>query len=294
MRLGFVGGGKVGQTLARLWRGAGYPVTAVAGRTVASVHQLASMVDADALDSPTVVVHRADLIFLTVPDDALAPLAISLAKISDERLSKVAFVHTSGVHPAAVLKPLADRGAKIAGLHPAYPFADVERAVVGLPGALFAVEAEYAALRSRLVELVEAIDGHPLILQPEQKPLYHAALVFASNYTVTLYAVAVRLLANLNEDKAEIAAALNALMRGTSENLTETGLPDALTGPLVRGDVGTIEAHLQALAAADADLKDAYTMLAQLTLPVLHERGIATDAIESILKRDIHEPSDDS
>ncbi len=149
------------------------------------------------------------------------------------------------------LAALAERGVQVGSLHPAYPFADVDTAISGLPGSTFAVEAQDEPLRSWLFEIVAALDGRALAIPPGGKAIYHAALVIASNYTVTLYALAESLLTGLGADKAAADAALDALLAGTVENLKAQGVPDALTGPLVRGDVGTIAAHLAALGAVD-------------------------------------------
>jgi predicted short-subunit dehydrogenase-like oxidoreductase (DUF2520 family) len=171
-------------------------------------------------------------------------------------------------------------------LHPAYPFADVDRAVVGLPGAAFAVEASDSTLRGWLLNIVGALDGHAVEITPGTKALYHAAMVIASNYTVTLYAIAERLLLDIGAEHTAADAALNALLMGTLENLRAKGIPDALTGPLVRADVGTIKAHLSALRGEKIDprLGYLYKLLARLSYPMLEARDIPTEAIESLFE----------
>ncbi len=182
--------------------------------------------------------------------------------------------------------PLAARGVQVGSLHPAYPFADVERSIEGLPGAAFAVEAGDEPLLGWLLGMVAALDGRALLIPPGGKALYHAALCIASNYTVTLYAAAESLLVSLGADGADADQALNALMAATVENVRGQGVPDALTGPLVRADIGTIAAHLRALHGVDETLVAVYRQLARLTYPLLLARGIAPDDIERLLKQD--------
>ena len=280
--LGVIGAGKVGQTLARLCVQAGYTIGAVYNRTPASAERLARQVNSTAVVTAKEVVEQADLILLTVPDDAIEGLA---AQIAASHLAGKGVIHTSGARDAQALLALAAQGAMTGSLHPAYPFADVEAAVRGLAGTTFALEAEDDQLVIWLTDLVHALNGVVLRIPPGGKVLYHAALVIASNYTVTLYAAAERLLLALSEDRAAVDGALNALVGATVNNLRFQGVPDALTGPLVRGDMGTIESHLKALEQQDAQLAQVYRDLARLSFPMLEARGIPTDAIESLLSR---------
>jgi predicted short-subunit dehydrogenase-like oxidoreductase (DUF2520 family) len=280
--LGIIGAGKVGQTLARLWVQAGYTIGAVYNRTPAPAEHLARHVHATAVATAQEVVERADLILLTVPDDAIESVAKQLAA---SHLAGKGVIHTSGAADKQVLSALAAQGAMTGSLHPAYPFADVEAAVQGLAGATFALEAEDDTLVFWLTEMVQALNGVVLRIPPGGKALYHAALVIASNYAVTLYAAAERLLLTLSEDRAAVDGALNALVGATVSNLRTQGIPDALTGPLVRGDVGTIASHLTTLEEQDEQLAKVYRDLARLTFPILQARGISTEAIESLLDR---------
>jgi predicted short-subunit dehydrogenase-like oxidoreductase (DUF2520 family) len=280
--LGIIGAGKVGQTLARLWVQAGYTIGAVYNRTPAPAEHLARHVHATAVATAQEVVERADLILLTVPDDAIESVAKQLAA---SHLAGKGVIHTSGAADKQVLSALAAQGAMTGSLHPAYPFADVEAAVQGLAGATFALEAEDDTLVFWLTEMVQALNGVVLRIPPGGKALYHAALVIASNYAVTLYAAAERLLLTLSEDRAAVDGALNALVGATVSNLRTQGIPDALTGPLVRGDVGTIASHLTTLEEQDEQLAKVYRDLARLTFPILPARGISTEAIESLLDR---------
>ena len=285
--LGIIGAGKVGRTLARLLYAQGYTVAAVYSPTHA--HDLAREVGSTVTDNPRDVLHHAQLVLLTVPDDVIEPLAVQLA-VDD--LAGKAVIHTSGVHGAQSLARLAVHGAMTGSLHPVYPFASVETVLHGLDGVTFALEAESAKLASWLSAIVQALGGQVLVVPPGSKGLYHAALVLASNYTVTLYALAEQLLLAISDDRKAVDGALNALVSATVDNLREVGIPAALTGPLVRGDVQTIKAHLQALNDADSETAALYRQLGLLTLPLVKARGTAPEALEQVLRRNIEDATD--
>jgi predicted short-subunit dehydrogenase-like oxidoreductase (DUF2520 family) len=278
--LGFIGAGKVGIPLARLGYANDYAVRAVYSRTGAHARELAGQVGATAEATVDAVIDAADLTLFTVPDDAIESAA---GQVTRADLRGKAIIHTSGARDAAALAVLAARGAIVGSLHPIFPFADADTAATNLPGAVFALEAEDAVLRGWLVGLVEALRGHVLAVPPGQKALYHSALVFASNYTVTLYAIAERLLLGLGAEKGVANEALNGLLHGTAENVQQRGIPDALTGPLVRGDSGTIAAHLAALE--ETPFADLYRQLARQSYPMLEARQVDSDPIERIIRQ---------
>ncbi len=157
-----MGAGKVGSVLARLLAARGYAITAIYSRTFAHAEALAVAVGAAAVGSLDEI--DADLVLLTVPDDAITATAAGLAGFTGK-----AAIHTSGAHDAALLVTLAQRGVQVGSLHPAYPFADVETAINGLPGSTFAVEAQDEPLRGWLLEIVAALDGRVLVIPPGGK-----------------------------------------------------------------------------------------------------------------------------
>jgi predicted short-subunit dehydrogenase-like oxidoreductase (DUF2520 family) len=290
--IGFIGAGKVGGTLARLWYDKGYAIDAVYSRTPAHARALASAVGAEAVTTPEAVVAASDLTVLTVPDDSIMPLAEQLAQAGGSLAGK-AVIHTSGARDVRALEALAGAGASVGSLHPAFPFADVETALRNLSGVAFAVEAEDERLRRWLLELVAALNGSVLAISPGGKVLYHAALVFASNYVVTLYALAERLLMSLGAERTTADAALNPLISAAVENLQTRGIPDALTGPLTRADVGTVSQHLQALETVDSEAAKLYRQLARMTLPLAAARGISVEALKRLLaQEEEHENND--
>jgi predicted short-subunit dehydrogenase-like oxidoreductase (DUF2520 family) len=281
--IGFIGAGKAGTALARLWSTSGYSITAVFSRTPEHASRLAQLTGADRVNTPDEVVLKSDLIFLTVHDDALGEVSRGLSR---GKWDGKAAVHTSGSHGLEILSTIEETGGMVGSLHPVFPFANAEVDIFQLHGATYALEASNGILQGWLKGLISDTGGQEIILPPGTKALYHAALVMASNYTVSLYAAAERLLLTLGAPQSAIDNALNTLMRATVDNLRSQGIPDALTGPLVRGDTGTIKAHLAALDGVDADLAEVYRQLARLTFPVIEARGVVTQNMEAILQQD--------
>jgi predicted short-subunit dehydrogenase-like oxidoreductase (DUF2520 family) len=151
-------------------------------------------------------------------------------------------------------------------------FADVDQAVANLPGSTFALEAEEPLL-STLKELTSLLDGNWVRLGSGDKVLYHAAAVFACNYLVTLVKLALDLWKDFGVSSKEATRALLPLLRGTLNNIDSIGLPDCLTGPVARGDLGTIETHLRALDARSPALLTTYKELGLQTIPIALAKG---------------------
>jgi len=257
----------VGSALARLLVTQGYSVVSLYNRNLHACRRLADQVGAQACSRPEEATHDADLVFITTPDDAIAPVCQAVADAGGWHAGQ-AVVHCSGALPAQeVLAPAAAAGAHVGGLHPLQSFADVETAIEYLPGSYFGVEAD-DVLKPALNAIVAGMGGHILPISPADKTLYHASAVIACNYVVGIFGVAVRLLQNLGIPERDAEAALLPLLESTVHNLRAVGLPEALTGPLARGDVGTLERHIRALDKHEPALGDLYRRLGRATLPL--------------------------
>jgi predicted short-subunit dehydrogenase-like oxidoreductase (DUF2520 family) len=276
--ISLIGAGRVGSTLARALHGAGYTINSIWSRTPAHAEALAHQVNArlvDLVDAPS----SADLTLLAVSDDSLAGLMQELADVGAWHAGQMV-VHCSGVLPVAVLSPAAFHGALTGGFHPLAAIAEREQE---LPhGITFAVEAA-EPLRGILHAMAQAIGGRPFDLQGAERGLYHAAAVLASNYTVVLAALAADLLQRAGLDRDAALPAIMPLLRSTLANLDHAGLPDALTGPLVRGDVGTVIRHLQALDTTAPEIAQVYRALGAAALPLVESRGeIAAETLQEL------------
>jgi predicted short-subunit dehydrogenase-like oxidoreductase (DUF2520 family) len=268
MNVGFVGVGAVGSTLARALSRAEVPVAAVAGRSRERATRLAEeLSDCTAFGDAQSVVDRADLVFLTVPDDAIEAVCDGLTWSAG-----MSVVHCSGAHSAQVLSSAARAGAQVGACHPMQAFPGSGERAEHLKGCMFGVEAD-EPLRGTLSDLVSRIGGWPLFLESQDKATYHLAGVIASNYLVTLAASATALLEDLGVTSEEALTGLLPILRGTVNNLDSRGLPIALTGPISRGDTGTIDLHLRTLVERHPELLSLYVEMGRRTIPIARNRG---------------------
>ncbi len=282
-RLGFIGPGTVGSALARGLAAAGYSV-ALFGRRAERLHRVLDRIPGGRrAASAQALVEASDVVFLTVPDDAIRPAAESLAWGSGKSA-----VHCSGASSLDLLAHAAGQGAAVGVFHPLQSFATAEQAERNLPGSAFGIEASTEDLLSDLREMAASLGGTPLTVSGD-KAIYHASAVFASNYLVTLLDVASGLWRALGLSREDGLRALLPLVRGTIENLETIGLPDALTGPIARGDVGTIERHLSALAQVAPDALPLYKELARTAIPIARAKGgldeAAAERVRELLNR---------
>jgi predicted short-subunit dehydrogenase-like oxidoreductase (DUF2520 family) len=225
-------------------------------------------------------------VFLAVPDDALAGLAVDLALAGSRIGGAVAFVHLSGALPLAVLEPLQALHA-IGSFHPLQSFPR-PRPPSSLHGITIAVDATTSGLERRLADLARSAGAHPKHVGDASRVLYHAAAVFASNFTDALLSVAVDLLVGAGWTRKEAVGGLLPLAEGALDNARKAGPVKALTGPIRRGDVRTVEGHLWALGelqdrrrgASEPQLTDLYRMLGLLTLGIAKEAGLGPAAAE--------------
>ncbi|MBI4236775.1 MAG: DUF2520 domain-containing protein [Chloroflexi bacterium] len=266
--IGFVGAGTVGTALAVALARRGYRVVAVASRSPASARRLAARLPGCRAVTSEETARAVGLLFLTVPDDAISEVATALPW----RPGQMA-VHCSGAAPLVALAAARATGACVGAFHPLQTFADADQAAMALmAGITFVVEAE-EPLRSLLHRMAADLGGRAMDLRPEDRTLYHVSGVLASNYLVALVAEAAGLWERFGVSRSEALAALLPLVRGTVENIEGQGLPRALTGPIARGDRGTIATHLAALLERAPDLVPLYREMARRTVPLAVEKG---------------------
>jgi predicted short-subunit dehydrogenase-like oxidoreductase (DUF2520 family) len=180
-------------------------------------------------------------VFLTVPDDAIATVDAEIAWTPHH-----VAVHCSGAQTAATMVTAIDAGARVAGFHPLQTFADSEIGLTNLPGSAVGIEADEGTWPS-LAQLATAVGATPLRIRGEQRATYHLGSVVVSNFTVGLMGMASMLWQGIGIDEQTAVRALLPLLQGTARNLEALGVEKALTGPVVRGDAGTVARHLDAL-----------------------------------------------
>lgn len=258
--IGFIGAGRLAASLAAALADAGYPVRAVASRDQASATALASSLGIQSLP-PTGLVDSCDLVFLTVPDAQIAALASTLPWRQGQ-----AVVHCSGALGLGALESAAARGAVTGCLHPLQSFPSRTPEPSRFQNIYCGIEAP-EPLGAYLETLAGALGAWTFRLEGVDRHLYHAAAVFMSNYVVALAAAGTRLwsLAGLPAEVGQ--EALSPLLLSAAANVANLPLRDALTGPVARGDLSTIQGHLDALASFP-DLRELYRRLAAELLNV--------------------------
>ena len=264
--IGIISAGKVGTALGSALRAQGHTIIGAYARSADSVDRLEVMLPSvPALDFPQIV-ESSELVLLAVPDDALAPLVQEIAQLGLWQPGQIV-VHTAGHFGVNVLQPAAQAGALCLAIHPAMTFTGTSLDVSRLQGCPFAITAAapYQAIGHALV--VE-MGGTSVVIAEEDREIYHAALAHGANHLVTLVSQAMRMLASIGIENP--GQYLQALTSASLEGALSSG--DALlTGPVVRGDIGTIAGHLnvtEQLAAEVPELADldfTYRALALVT-----------------------------
>jgi predicted short-subunit dehydrogenase-like oxidoreductase (DUF2520 family) len=258
LRVGIVGAGRVGAVLGAALSAAGHDVVAASGLSAASAERAARLLPGAPLLPADEVVAASDLVVLAVPDDILTGLVAGLAETGAWRRGQLLF-HTSGAHGLAVLAPAERAGVLSLALHPAMTFSGGPEDLHRLVAAPFGVTSrpEHRAVAETLVL---EMGGEPFWVEEADRGLYHAALVTGANHLVTLVAEAADLLRTAGV--ADPARVLAPLLTAALDNGLRRG-DRGLTGPVSRGDVGTVAAHLRTLTERAPSAVEAYVALAR-------------------------------
>lgn len=268
MKVWIFGAGKVGRALQRALRGGSHRVTLRARRRGVPARPPA-----------------ADLVILAVRDDQLSPLVAELAerRALDRR---AAVVHVAGALGPEVLAPLRELSAGIGQAHPLISFAS-SRSLPTLKGGQLLVDGDPAAVR-RARALARALGMTARQWPRLDRAAYHAAACLVAGGAATLAAAGARLLEAAGAPEGDAGRALGPLLRSVAENVERIGLPDALTGPVRRGDARTVDAHLACVVERTPELVPLYLAISAAELPLARSLGDAPaaslDEIEKALR----------
>jgi len=292
-----VGAGRVGAVLGSALRAAGHPVVGVSAVSEGSRERAEVLLPGVPVLDVDEVVRRAELVLLTVPDDALGPLVTGLAELGAWQVGQLV-VHTAGRYGVGVLAPATAAGAIGLAIHPAMTFTGTSLDLSRLEATTFAVTAP-APFGPIGQALVVELGGEPVLVDEGARGLYHAALAHGANHLVVLVAQAAAALAGAGVVDAGRAlrplldAALDGALRSASppgSTAVEVGAEQAgpgaiaaLTGPVRRGDAGTVAAHvaeLTAWAARDGgvDVVETYRTLARAATSRALAAGLLDEA----------------
>ncbi|WP_211882079.1 Rossmann-like and DUF2520 domain-containing protein [Pseudarthrobacter albicanus] len=294
--IGIIGAGKVGAVLGAALRGAEHAVIGVSAVSDASRERADTLLPGVPVLEVREIVERAELVLLAIPDDALGPLVEGLAKLGAWQPGQLV-AHTSGRFGVGILHPVRAAGAVPLALHPAMTFTGMSLDLTRLLDCTFGVTADPAMLPIAQALVVE-MGAEPVAIAEGDRVLYHAALAHGSNHLVTLVAQASQLLREVGVDAPE--RMLGPLLRATLENALASG-ESALTGPVARGDAGTVAAHAEALREHDGgsggDILEAYLAMARATARRAGRRGLLgperLDGVRQALDGQDREPGHD-
>jgi predicted short-subunit dehydrogenase-like oxidoreductase (DUF2520 family) len=265
--VGVVGAGRVGSVLGAALARVGHRVVAVSAVSEASLARAAELLPGTPVLPPDEVVRRAELVVLAVPDDALADLVAGLAATGAWQAGQLV-AHTSGRHGLEVYAPAAAHHVLGMAIHPAMTFSGTPNDLDRLADCCFGVTAP-EPLRPAAEALVLEVGGEPVWVEESQRPMYHAALTHGANHLVTLTAQAMQALEAAGVESP--ARVLTPLVTAALDNALRSG-DGALTGPVARGDAGTVAEHLRQLQRLTPDVRPTYLALARATA----ERALAS------------------
>ena len=283
-RIGVIGAGRLGSSLAIGMQSAGYTVSAVSSRRAGHREWLqqrlhAALVSADA----QVVADTSDIVFIATSDGAIQQVCEAVRWHTGQ-----AVVHLSGALPVEALRQAEDDGAVIGGIHPLQTFPSPE-ASKSFEGITFAIESPDAQLADWLRTLAVDLGGNPISITSQQRAPYHTAAVMTCGLLASLTGLAAEVWASAGGiSRAEAVSALTPLVKTTANWMGQKGLPQALTGPYVRGDITTVRAHVAASSGVSEEHGAAYASLALAGLHIAEEQGGLTpgarDTIRQILE----------
>lgn len=269
--VGVVGTGRVGAVLGAALQRVGHRVVAVSGVSEESRSRAAQLLPGIPVVSPEDVVRRSELVLLAVPDDALADLVAGLAATRTWQAGQLV-AHTSGRHGLEVYTPALEQHVLGLALHPAMTFTGTGLDLERLVECCFGVTAP-EPLRPVAEALVLEIGAEPVWIEESARPLYHAALAHGANHLVTLIAQSLQALRAAGVETP--SRVLGPLVSAALDNALRAG-DAALTGPVARGDAGTVAEHLRQLQSLSPDIRPTYLALARATA----ERALASGRLK--------------
>jgi predicted short-subunit dehydrogenase-like oxidoreductase (DUF2520 family) len=287
-----VGAGKVGSTLALLFKENGFEIVSIISRTKESAKKLGKLVHCKNISASVKDISpQTEFLLLAVPDGVLKNVADEIAQSAKLNFKKIIVAHVSGVHSVEVLSSLKNKGANVAGFHPIQTFPkniSIQQMKKNISNNIvFGIECE-KKLQPTMKQLAKKMYGKSVFITSELKPLYHLACVVSSSFSVTLLKV-IEEIASHFPFANEWKRAFSPLLLSSITNALSTSPASALTGPIPRGDVKTVELHLNALQKFSPQLISLYKELGIKATSIAEERGSISEEQEkkifSVLKK---------
>ncbi len=269
-KFAIIGAGMVGTAIGFLLNKAGYQVTVVCDKSSAALKRALPYTGDNVSSKLQDIWRQADCILITTPDDAIAPACEEIA-ISPDIKGKLVF-HMSGAGGLDLLASAKQAGASVASIHPLQSFSSIDQAIKNIPGSYFGVTAGKTAL-PHAKNIIRKLGGIPIVISDNQKPLYHAAACFASNYLVSLMNIVESIYQSIGIKEKDAKKAYLPLVYGSLRNIEKSGSVLSLTGPIARGDCGTIKKHITAINKNLPRYASLYSSLGFITVEVAKQKG---------------------
>lgn len=283
--IGIVGAGRLGTSFGLFMHGKGNQVIGYYSRNIEHARKGASLIgdDCKAFVELSDIIGASDWIVISTVDDAIPQIVKQIQESHGNLQGKIVF-HMSGAATSDALTPLCHLGAEVASLHPLQTFTDPIKGAEALEKAYFSLEGTPFAV-AKLKEELHRLHLRYFIITAAQKPLYHAAASIASNSLVAVVDYSLKLMEGAGIERGQALEALRPLIVASIHNCLEKGPEKSLTGPIVRGDVGTVSKHIEKIHAELPELLPDYLHLGKLTLETAQKEQLTDKiAIEEIKK----------
>ncbi len=266
-RLNFIGCGQLGKTLGSLWHQSGCLIIGdVLTRSLSSAKSAVTNIGSGTPVDNISAMRASSFYLIASGDDDIESCSKQLANSGLLNSGDIVF-HCSGAQTSDLLKACKIAGASIASIHPIKSFANVDQAISSFTGTYCGVEGDGQALE-QLTPIFSSIGAKFLTISKQNKTLYHAGSVIASNYLVTLQEISINAFGQAGIDRQAAMAILEPIVTGTVDNIFEQGTSRALTGPIARGDRKVVESQLTAMENWDEDLATIYRLLGKYSIPL--------------------------
>lgn len=268
--IAIIGTGRLGTNLGYALSKKGHRITALADKDRRAARECRQFIGQGKVFGDNIRAARSShWVILTVPDDAIAEVADELAGSAIDWRNKFVF-HCSGLHTTSLLDSLGNRGAWVASLHPVLSFPQKKPDAKIFEGIYFGLEGKEEALQLA-IGITRQLGAEFFILQPGSKPLYHTACSMASNFMATILDAAEELLLKAGLDAHIVPRILMPLVQGTLQNVNKFDAENAMTGPVARGDITSVEKHLESLRGLP-EFHDLYISIAKRSLQIARRK----------------------
>ena len=281
-KFAIIGAGMVGTAIGYLLKKAGYEIVAIADKSAAALRRAESYTGGKPYRKPQEVLREADCILITTPDDLILSVCRDIAR---SPLIKGKYVfHMSGAGGLDLLEPAKKAGAVVGSIHPLQSFSSIDNAIQNIPSSYFGITAD-AKAKAQAEAIVLALGGKPIYISAKQKPLYHTAACVASNYLVSLLNVVESIYSSIGISEKDAKKAYLPLIYGSLKNIELSGSIQALTGPIARGDSGTIQKHVDSINVNLPQYSYLYSSLGLITVNLARKKGTLNSRQAKIISK---------